>query len=218
MPRTITTTVYEIHELENTAKAKAREWYIHNVLDRTNWHETVFNDFETVCGILGITLQTRPATRTVRGTASPPRSCIWFTGFWSQGDGACFEGAWEHSTGCAGRLRRYAPLDKDLHRICDALNAAQRPNFYQLQATITQHGRYYHEHSMRIDVERNHKNGLEPTEGASKSVSDAMRDLARWLYRSLQEDYESQTSDDAIDETIEANEWLFTAEGEHFAA
>ena len=43
-----------------------------------------------------------------------------------------------------------------------------------------------------------------------------MRDLARWLYRQLRAEYEHLTSDEAIDETLAANESTFTAAGEYF--
>ena len=43
-----------------------------------------------------------------------------------------------------------------------------------------------------------------------------MRDLARWLYRQPRQEYEHLSSDAAIDETVAANEWTFTAEGRGF--
>ena len=36
------------------------------------------------------------------GTRAKP--CIWFSGFWSQGDGACFEGYWSNAKGATARL------------------------------------------------------------------------------------------------------------------
>ena len=45
---------------------------------------------------------------------------------------------------------------------------------------------------------------------------EALRDLARWLYRQLREEYEHQTSDAVVDEAIAVNEWSFTAKGKRF--
>ena len=54
------------------------------------------------------------------------------------------------------------------------------------------------------------------TDDAEAVVTDAMRDLARWVYRKLRLEYEYQTSDDVVDETVAANDWTFTAEGRRF--
>src|SRR3546814_8987198 len=86
------------------------------------------------------------------GTRRKP--CIWFSGCWSQGDGACFEGDYSYAKGALATIRRYAPKDVALHRIADALGSIQRRNFYQLSARISHRGRYYHEYSMDIVVER----------------------------------------------------------------
>ncbi len=69
---------------------------------------------------------------------------------------------------------------------------------------------------MAIDVERHSPHWQPPTDGAQDTVIEAMRDLARWLYRQLRQEYEHLTSDEAIDETLAANEWTFTGGGERF--
>jgi hypothetical protein len=42
-------------------------------------------------------------------------------------------------------------------------------------------------------------------------VAEALRELADWLCRQLQQEYEYLTSDAAIDEVIRANNYSFTA-------
>ena len=54
------------------------------------------------------------------------------------------------------------------------------------------------------------------TDPHSQAVTEALRDLARWLYRQLWREYEHQTSDAVVDETIAINQWTFTAEGRRF--
>ena len=219
MPRIIETTVYEIHELEEAAKARARNWYVTQVLNNDpQWHDAVLNDFETICGILGITIRTLEPRRSGAGGTGASRRCIWFSGFCQQGDGASFEGTWEHAAGASRRIREHAPLDERLHAIADALTAAQRPNFYQLAARITHRGRYSHEYCMQFEIERDDDQGREPTEGSERAVSEAMRDLARWLYRTLEAEYESESSDSVVDDAIHANEWPFRADGTFFVA
>ena len=49
-----------------------------------------------------------------------------------------------------------------------------------------------------------------------QGIAEALRDLARWLYRQLEREYEYQTSDAAVDEAILANEYTFTLDGRRF--
>ena len=147
-----------------------------------------------------------------------PRICRYrhCRGFSSQGDGASFYGHYSHARGAPGAIRAHAPKDEELHRIADGLQAVQRRNFHQLHATIRQQGRYCHEYSMAIEVERDSPTWQPMTDGAEDAVIEALRDLARWLYRQLRREYEHQTSDAVVDEAIAVNAWSFTAEGERF--
>jgi hypothetical protein len=213
MPEIIETTVYQLHELSDDAKDKARGWYRDESLDH-DWFEFVYDDFERICAILGVSLDTRPVR--LMGGGERRKPCIWFSGFWSQGDGACFEGHYSYAKAAPRRIREYAPKDGELHRIADVLQAVQRRNFYQLYATVTHRGRYYHEYSMAISVERDSSAGRDMIHDAESLVTEVMRDLARWLYRQLEGEYEYQTSDESIDEAIAANAYIFTEAGRRF--
>ncbi len=213
MPRIVETTVYTIDELSDAAKEAARAWYRESCLDY-EWYDFVYEDFHTICGILGVTLRTSLVRLYGGGTRDKPH--LWWTGFWSQGDGASFEGSYSHARGAARAIRAHAPKDEELHRIADALQAVQRKNFFQIHASIRQSGRYHHEYTMAVEVERDSPTWQPPTDDAEDTVTEAMRDLARWLYRQLRAEYEHLTSDDAIDETLAANAWSFTAAGEYF--
>ena len=70
MPRTVETVVHEIGELSEAAREHARAWYRETCLDH-EWHDAVFEDFEAICGILGVTLQTTPCASWV-GTRDKP--------------------------------------------------------------------------------------------------------------------------------------------------
>ena len=59
---------------------------------------------------------------------------------------------------------------------------------------------------MAIEVECDSPTWQPVADGAEDTVIDALRDLARWLYRQLRSEYEHQTCDDAIDEIVAANE------------
>ncbi len=213
MPEIIETTVYRIGELGESAKVDARNWY-RNVATSDDWHEFVFEDFETIADILGVQLK----TETVRlfGGGTRQKSRIYFSGFWSQGDGACFEANYRYKAGASKAIRSHAPIDTELHRIADVLAGIQRCNFFQLTADVLHRGRYYHEHSMSISVERDSPTNQSMTADAEDTITEALRDLARWLYRQLEREYEYQTSDEVIDEALIANDYTFTETGRRF--
>ena len=213
MPRIIKTTVYTIDELSDAAKEAARCWYRQAGFHH-EWHDFVYEDFETICGIVGVTLATRPVRLCGGGTREKPR--IFHSGFSSQGDGAGYEGWWSHAPGSRRAIREHAPGDRELHRIADVLHDVQRRNFFQLGATVQHRGRYCHEHGMAIEVERDSPTWQPPTDGAEDIVIEALRDLARWLYRQLEREYEHQTSDRTVDEALAVNAVTFTAEGRRF--
>ncbi|GHK44856.1 hypothetical protein ECZU08_04520 [Escherichia coli] len=90
MSSIITITVYTLDELSCPARGKARDWYRQHHAD-SNWYENVYEDFREVCGIFGIDLRQRVFRLSNGRFMEEP--CIWFSGFCSQGDGACLKGA-----------------------------------------------------------------------------------------------------------------------------
>ncbi|MET3793265.1 6-pyruvoyl-tetrahydropterin synthase [Aquamicrobium terrae] len=92
----------------------------------------------------------------------------------------------------------------------------QRRNFYQLRAEVSHRGHYYHEYCMAISVERESPTYQVMTADAEEVVIEALRDLARWLYRQLDHEYAYLTSDEAVDEVIVANAYTFTEAGRRF--
>ena len=103
-----------------------------------------------------------------------------------------------------------------LHGIADRLHAIQRRNIYQLAAEVSHRGRYYHEYTMSVDVTRDSPTWQPLTEDAEEILTEALRDMARWLYRQLQAEYDHLTSKEAIEEGIIANEYTFTEVGLRF--
>ena len=213
MPRIVETTVFTIDELSDAAKENTRIWYRDQGL-HDEWYDFVYEDFETICRILGVTLGTTPVRLYGGGTRDKPQ--VNFSGFWNQGDGASFAGHYSHAKGAAKAIRAHAPQDTELHRIADELQALQRRNFWQLNASIRQQGRYCHEYTMAIEVERDSPTWQPPTVDAEDTVVEALRDLARWLYRQLRSEYEHQTSDEAVDEIVGINELTFTVGGKRY--
>ena len=204
--------LYTFDNLSDEAKEKARECYrAGGVSD--DWHEFVYDDFEAVCSVLGVTLDTY--TVRLHGGGARQKPCIWFRGFSSQGDGACFQGMYRYEKAASRKIREYAPQDSELHAIADDLQGIQRRNFYQLVVMISHRGRYSHEYSMQFVIERDNPGYQEMTADAEETVTEALRDLARWIYRQLRQEYDYQTSDAVVDEILTINEYTFTDSGLH---
>lgn len=202
---TITTTVYTFDELNDKAKEKAREWFREGNLDY-EWWDSLYEDADTCARLIGIEIDSRPRNN----PKAMKRPQIYFTGFWSQGDGASYTGYYSYAKDGTKAIRRHAPEDKELHRIADELQALQRKNFYQLTAQIKQRGPYCHEMTMQIDVARD---GVDCSSDVEEEVTQLLRDFARWIYRQLETEYEWLQSDQQIDESIRANEYTFDEHG-----
>lgn len=201
MATTYTMASLTFDELDDAGKERAREWMRAGVCDDSWWYEGVYDDAERVCEILGVELDRKDGKR----------PAIYFSGFSSQGDGACFEGVYRYAPGCARKIREYAPEDTRLHAIADTLTAVQRPACYSVTARITHQGHYCHEYSTRIESGCGRGRF---TDGDGEALADALHDLMRWIYRSLETEYEWRNEDAQIDDTIRANEYTFTPDGE----
>lgn len=194
--RTIETTVYTFDELDERAKERAREWYRNAWHDGGmdhDWWDCVFEDAKAVGALLGIRIDR-----------------IYFSGFWSQGDGACFEGTYQYRTGSAKAVREYCPEDSTIHDIADRLQAMQKREFYSVAALVRQSGHYVHHLCTRIEVE-DIRNGYESQ--AESECRDLLREFMQWIYRNLEAEYEYLTSDDSMDEGIRCNDYEFTKDG-----
>src|ERR1700685_1486864 len=104
MPQTVETTVFRLDELSDAGRDAARAWYL-KPASLNDWHESVFDDFEAICAILGVRLRTRSVRLFGGGTQQKP--CIWFSGFGSQGNGACFESNYGFAKGAAKAIRAH---------------------------------------------------------------------------------------------------------------
>ena len=214
MSRIISTTVYTLDELSESARGNTRSWYREHALN-DDWYQHEFDEFTGICSILGVDIKLYTVPLLSGSTHEQP--CIWFSGFCHQGSGAVFEGDYAYQPHAVYRIREHAPEDAELHRIADSLQAIQLHNSGELRATIRHNGQHIHESCMAITVERHNLSGLEMTEDSEATVTEALRDLARWLYGWLESDYEWQTSDVVTEQSIIAGEYTFTSSGQRFA-
>lgn len=213
MPRTFTEekTVFKFDELDESAQERALDYFRESACDDSYWYESIYEDTARIFDILGIHSERQERLMSGKTRTVKPNVC--FSGFCSQGDGACFEGNYSYAKNASKKIREHAPQDSELHRIADELTALQRKSFYQLAATVKHSGHYYHEHCTSIDVEDSRRSYGDCDESTAESVADLLRDLMRWIYKQLESEYEYQTSDEAIKESIAANEYEFDESG-----
>ncbi len=209
MPRIKQTTVYKFDELDERAKEKAREWFRRGALD-CDWWEYVYSDAETCLALAGFTVDK-----------------IYFSGFASQGDGACFEGSWRAIAAQPVKaMKAHAPKDKDLHAIAAAMReiAKARPS---ASMSVKHRGHYYHEHCTEFSVDCEGPEWSDDTRRTDaewdeikardveieEKIIETSRDAMRWIYRQLETEYEYRMADEQVDEMIRANDYEFNADG-----
>lgn len=221
MPRTKEQTVYQFDELSDRAKERARDWFRQLAAESfTDDTDSVIEDAARMADLLGINLRTRTVKLMGGGTRQEPQ--VYWSGFSSQGDGACFEGDYHYRKGSAAAISAEAPAtdregkeqkqNAELNRIARELADLQRKYFYQLSASVRHTGRYSHEHSTEIEVYDRSGNEL-ANETDAEAVRDLLRDFMRWIYRQLEAEYEYRLSDECVDESIKANEYEFDEDG-----
>ncbi len=209
--RTIQTKVYQYEELSPQAQEKAREWYREGAFDY-EWWDSIYDDANAIATLMGIDIRKLEK----RGL------CIYFSGFSSQGDGACFEGVWRAADVKPGRVKEWAGRDEELHRIAAEFEkvAKQFPHAY---FAVTHSGRYSHENSCTFDFQivtdvdgDNQDAPQDAIDQAEATLKDAAKDFMRWIYRTLEKEHDWMNEDAQLAEAIIANEYEFTEAGRRF--
>ena len=203
--RTVDKTLYKYEELSDRAKQRARECYLEGGLDYS-WWEDSYEGFARVAEILGITLSQRSVPLMSGKCRYEPE--IYFSGFYHQGSGSSFCGTYGYAKGAVAKIKKYAPQDEELHRIAQGLQDVQRRHFYRLTADITS----ARDHYIRVEVEDS-ENRYRDIGDAEDDVRGLMNDFNDWMFKCLQDEYEYLTSDEAVEESIVANEYEFDEYG-----
>lgn len=201
--------VFSFAELSYKAKETARNWHRERHLIGWEWWESVYECYKTAGRMLGIRIDK-----------------IYFSGFWNQGDGACFEGAYTYNREWRDQLPTEfgGDLLEKFLAFGALLEEIQKPHNFELSASIKHSGRYYHEYETTIEVESGESEPEETDikaeqEKFSKSEEElikALRQYMKEIYKALEADYEYFSSDAAIEESIIANEYKFFEDGKIF--
>ena len=197
-------------KLSETAQERARAWYRENCLDH-EWWDSEYDHWKEKLAELGF---------------SDPD--IRHSGFCCQGDGASFTAkvTREFKLPAAGlqRIEEATAVAKVNRRFAGL--SAHVDLFYDLSFRIERdiHDRYVHPYTIRAEYTLNV--GDDVPEDISKmletwadelrnGLTQEARDLSDQIYRSLETEWDYLNSDEAIAESIEANDWSFNEDGDH---
>lgn len=218
--RTIETTVYKYEELSDEAKEKARDWWrqCENESGTNDFAEFVIEDAAQVAILMGIDLcQTRVD---LMGSGYRYKPTIYYSGFYCQGDGACYVGEYRFSENAHAKVVNYAPNDTELHAIAATLDEIQGRYGNSVWASTKHSGHYSHSGCMSIDVGSDHYNEddeeIELTVDDEDALKQALREFADWIYLRLKNEYEYIMSDENVAESIVSSENEFTEDGKLF--
>lgn len=161
---------------------------------------------------------------------------IWFSGFWSQGDGACFEASIDKDDLFSFFTTMVEPnevidsLDSDpkkedfrpwiLHKIGSKVYNAKYKRLALLSASFCI-GVNCDERSKttRIDLEFDgwndrHKRLCSLVNDFEEDLNTLLTDLTSAIYKSLEQEYDYVTSDEALIEDSDCNEYKFDEDGD----
>ena len=195
---TKTITLYEFDELSDDAKEKARDWW--RELYEFNSHGDDLEPVETAARLLGIEFRRHDVGLCGGGKRSEPN--IWWT-LHVQGAGASFDATYSYRKGSLSAIKSEFPKDTALHNIADGLAHLQVRYGYKITALIKSDSRG---HFLEIEVDR-------MSDADDEAMRELFRDFARWIYKFVDAEYTYQTSDEAVDDAIRANEYTFTEAG-----
>lgn len=187
--KTKTIELYEFDELSESAQAKVLETERDINVDFA-WSKWTLEDWEEQLKAMGF---------------EDPQ--INFSGFWSQGDGASF-------TSKRVDILKFLTVHKAKGRFKAILKALKKD---EIDASVERIDHSYsHEYTVRANIEfMTDDTDLKAQESYDFSVllTETVRTLSRKIYKDLESEYEGLTSDEAVIDTIKANEYTFRSNG-----
>lgn len=196
--KAVTYKTYDFDDLELDVQEKVLDKFrIYAGEDFSFSAEFVIEDVKEVGKLLGIDITN-----------------IYYSGFCSQGDGACFDSDFGYVKGCKKAVMDYAPQDKALHEIVQNLVDIQGHSWFSLEGGTAHSGHYYHSGCMAINVGYSGYSEMYPSDDSVDDMKQVLRDFADWIYSRLEFEYEFITSEDVVRDNIRDNEYRFLDTGE----
>lgn len=190
--------LFEFDELPEKIKAKVLEKNRYINTEGEEWCQFELEDWKTKLESMGF--------------ENPEIS---YSGFYCQGDGASFV--------CKSvDAEKFLRSQKKLGEFKALLNAVKngKADFSAEIFRIDHHYSHYNTISAQTEVQYYEDNNdlyitLEKLEGQFRNlVLSVAKDLSKKLYSDLEKTYEGMTSDEAVIDTIKANEYTFRSNGE----
>ena len=190
MPRIHETILYKFDELSTESKEKAITSFQEDdsYLDY-DWYEYTINDFKTILELIGYY-----------------NIECYFSGFHSQGDGACFSARFSREKRCLQKVKSYCPKEEEILNIIEKIQS-EIPLHEEYE--IKHSGHYYHEYCTNVYYLGNN----EKAEQLDERFLELSRQLMRILYKKLNTEYDYLNSSESIIEHIKANDYEFTENG-----
>jgi len=185
--------VFTFDELAPEVQEKVLEKHRHWHTEFGDWDQFVIEDWQTRLDEIGF-----------------EDAEIYYRGFWSQGDGACFESKHFDFEKLIAQLdeKKY----RHLLKVIDYLSGTIQKNSY---------GHHYtHESTRYVSLEFNNYRTTPRLEklvnALEEELDDLSRNLSKQIYTSLESEYEYQTSDECLKEMFHCNEMEFFEDGTVF--
>ena len=194
--RVIETKVYTFAELSDSAKEVALEKY-REINTHGDWYEPIYEGLKEKAEEAGFEV-----------------GDIFFSGFYSQGDGAMFEYSMFNDSMLKNFVAQLTISEEDKVIILSqgVVNGKGKHSGHYYHEKCCDHYLYLKSNNpdweYATDLISQHEYAFE------KYVIKTYEDLCKELYRDLKNYYEELTSDEAVQETIEDNEWEFLESGQ----
>lgn len=202
--RLIETAVYTINEMNDTQRQAAYERYLQTG-DVFFDAESTIEDMSSIGKCFGIDIEN-----------------VFYSGFSSQGDGACFAGTYSLNAFWKADLTHYLGAECEYNtQYFDLGRRLQKINetYGDFSVSVVHSGHYYHEMCTRFwfDIEPQYDeddNEISVDEVAlEEDVKTELRDFMCMIYKALEIEYDYATSYDCFIENAEINVWEFTEDG-----
>lgn len=183
---------------------KAREHALERYRDwdvGDEWWDGVYEDAKRMATLMGIATEN-----------------IFFSGFWSQGDGASFTGSWTPAPEAVQAIKTECE-DEDLIDFAQRLTAVAvsiaLSDVESHNVKIRTSGNYSHSGTMSLECEVYDTQGYaEQPLGAETELLAVFREFADWIYGNLEAEYEHLTSDEHLAEQFAEAEIMFDEDGD----
>ena len=226
----LTQTLYKFSELSPAAQARALKAAIQSRYEDPDnfWAEHPLEEAAEQGRLLGFTFDERPR-KSLSGKPLPGEPKIYWSGFSSQGDGACFEGSWSARDCLAGAAKvaegwgcktekRGPEVGPKKHAsdcpTCElrAIAAAllkEVSAFPSASFLVKHRGHYRHENCTEFVFDE------DSPEYVCEQLEELAKDFMRWIYRSLEAAYDYETSEENVLEQLrDLDEEIYDEDGD----